>query len=416
MSVKSNTRKTLNKAMTLLASSILYAQIVAAQQASVPRIDELGWAKEISEKRNSDYDQVNIGAKVLLLRPQYRKAYLQTDNLESFIKNHYSASEQSSDQKWADEQRQMLATMRTKNEKNLRPANYSERFFVGYLNNNFKGSSGTVCYKVFLELKDPLKDLTPDTYVEFAKYLSDKGFIGDSKIPLTPGQTRFYYNNIVIHAASMEHALYAEKLGQQFFADKLASTARGIDSYLTNEPQDWHHYLASNRGELPGLSHTTLQYLSYTVNDPWANGVTTANTKNAPATATATPSATATSTATSAASEAAPAAAAVGNTGLTSKQQRELDEAQRQADEILTRAKQAAAAYDAKADQTAREMQQTPGVGKGTWYKSAYSDSAIQSATQDMRDQSKYAMERAEREAADIIKRARMRAGLPADN
>ena len=395
-------KKIIVRSALLLMLLCAPAHTVNAQQSAIPRIDELSWAKEIGEKRHDDYNQVQKGAKVLLLRPQFRNAYLQSGDLEGFISQHYTSSEQMADEKWADEQRRMLASMRLKNEKNLQPANYAEQFFVGYRNNDFRGRADNVCYKVFMELKDPLRDLTPSEYVRFAQYLSDKGFIGDSKIPLAHGQIRFQYNNVIIHAASMEHALYAEKLGREFFGSKLAGTARGIDSYITSEPQDWHHYLASNKGELNGLSYATIQYLNYVVKNPYAEATSSSGQSSSPP-------------ATSSGVINSPSASATSN-GLTNRQQQDLAEAQRQADEIIDRAKQQAAVYDTQAARTVRDMQHTPAVGRGSFGQTAYSDSAIQSATQEMRDQSKYVLERAQREAADIMRRARLRAGLPADN
>jgi hypothetical protein len=395
-------------ALLLLLSSILPSGFAQQSSISIPRIDELSWAKLVNEKRHSDYDDVQTGARVLLLRPQFRNAYLQSGDIDTFIKQHYTTSAESADEKWADEQRQMLATVHMKSAKSLSPANYSEKFWVGYRNNDFRGRAGNVCYKVFLELKDPLKDLTPSQYVRFAEYLSAKGFVGDSKIPVAYGQLRFQYNNVIIHAASMEHALYAESLGKEFFGNKLAGTARGIDSYLTSEPQDWHHYLASNKGELNGLSYETNQYLNYTVKDPWTGGAGAPQGQNNPRGAAGAGSAST--------QQNASASHAATTNALTSRQQQDLDDAQRQADEILARAKQQAATYDSQAARTARDMQHTPAAGRGSFGRTAYSDEAIQSATQEMRDQSNYVLERAEREAADVMRRARLRAGLPVDN
>jgi hypothetical protein len=282
----------------------------------------------------------------------------------------------------------MIEQVRAQLPKNLQVAGYDPAYFVGYLNNGFHGIRTSVGYKVFFELRDAIKDLSPATYLQFAEFLSEKGFVGDSKIPLGAGQVRFQYNNVIVHAASLEHALYAEKLGIQFFGNKLAHTGRGIDSYIGDQPQDWHHYLASKRGNINDLSFTTTQYLTF------ATGASpTSATQTTPA----------------------------GHTGaqplnLSTQQKADLAEAQRRADEIITNAKRDAAQYDAQADRIVRDMNGVQAVGRGSNGRGAYSDSAIEAATHDLREQSKYALERGLRESAEVLRLAKLRAGLPTSN
>jgi hypothetical protein len=348
-------------------------------------VDELQWVRQVQTSRPSVFDDVDGASQVLSLKPQYRQGYFASASLDSFIKQHYTVSEQAADQRWSEEHRQMIARMSGNPQKNLQVAGYDSRFFAGYTNNGFRGTRAPVCYKVFFEFTDPISDLTPALYLKFAEYLSEQGFHGDSKVPLAPGQARFHYNNLIVHAANLQHALYAEELGIRFFGGKLARTGRGIDSYTNQEPLDWHHFLAANKGSLNGLPPVTIQYLNFA---PSLNAdVANAGMRN---------NVTASQSATS-----------------STRQIEDLADAQKQADEIINHAKREAANYDAQADRIIQEMRATPAAGRGAWGRTAYNDSAIEAATHDLRERSKFALERGQREAAELIKRARVRAGLP---
>ena len=362
---------------------VLLALWLAPVAAAPERIDEVEWTRQVFSKQPALFDQPENAARVLMLKPQYRASYLGFPNLDDFLKQYYSVGQQSADAKWSVEQREMSARMRSSLPKNVQVAGYDPQYFVGYLDNGFHGIRETIGYKVFFELKDATSELTPQVYLEFAEFLGNKGFVGDSKIPLTPGQARFNYNNVIVHAASLEHALYAEKLGVQFFGEKLSHTARGIDSYMGAEPADWHHFLAGRKGSLDGLPPATVQYLTYA------------------------------SAGASAKSAAMDTRTGSSQANLTIQQQADLAEAQRQADEIMNNAKREAANYDAQADRIVQDMKGVPAVGRGSYGRSAYNDASIEAATHDLREHSKYALERGQREAGELLRRARVRAGLP---
>lgn len=94
-------------------------------------------------------------------------------------------------------------------------------------------------FKVFFEFKDPQSSLTPEIYRAFARRLSREGFQGDFKIPVISGWIRFNWNNVVVHATSLESARIAEKVGLQTFEGRLSSYSRGIDF---RQPEDFKVY------------------------------------------------------------------------------------------------------------------------------------------------------------------------------
>lgn len=123
-------------------------------------------------------------------------------------------------------------------------------------------------YKIFLDFKEPVKDLTAGSYLQFVDEISQKGFAGDSKVPMTPGAVRFNYNNVIVHAASPESAKIAERVARQLFGDKLAHTARGIDVMKARlqdrsaKGLDWHAFLSRNT-DLNELSPKALKFVRY---------------------------------------------------------------------------------------------------------------------------------------------------------
>lgn len=185
----------------------------------------------------------------LVIRPRYRDELLGSETTyEGLVARDYSAAQRSSDAAWAerlrDAQRSLPATP------TLRPAGYPIEAYVGYR----VGPKGPlvdpigVTYKVFFELDDFQTALAPDRYVAFSRALEQAGFVGDSKIDLRPGQVRFQYNNVIVHAPSVEMAECAEAIGLAYFGGQVLHVARGVDA----DGLDWHHFLLTGRfGQLP---------------------------------------------------------------------------------------------------------------------------------------------------------------------
>jgi hypothetical protein len=117
--------------------------------------------------------------------------------------------------------------------------------------------------QIFFEFKNATTDLTPQAYIDFVEALSNAGFVGDSKIPLSPGSIRFHYNNVIVHAVSRAQALLAEQFGSRYWGGKLENIGRGVDVEQGQRNYDWHHYLCANGGDLNNLSRETLDYLYY---------------------------------------------------------------------------------------------------------------------------------------------------------
>jgi hypothetical protein len=204
-----------------------------------------------------------------MLKSQYRLAYMSGANADSIIGSSYSIGQQEQDAAWVASQQNAERSFVSHGSPPIHVAGYAINAFVGY-----KCGTGRMIdedgfsYKVFLDFKEPAKDLTADSYLQFVDQLSKQGFAGDSKIPMTPGAVRFNYNNVIVHAASPESAKIAERVARQLFGEKLAQSGRGIDVMKarlqdrTAKGIDWHAFLSTHT-DLTDLSPKALKFVRY---------------------------------------------------------------------------------------------------------------------------------------------------------
>jgi tetratricopeptide (TPR) repeat protein len=89
------------------------------------------------------------------------------------------------------------------------------------------------------------------------------------------------------------------------------------------------------------------------------------------------------------------------------KADRELAEAKTQAEAIIAESKRHAAEFDQRAKQMTDEMKHVM-VGK-QFARPAYSQDQLNAATADLRQQSKYTLDRGKKEAQDLLDRAQLR-------
>lgn len=207
----------------------------------------------------------------LVIRPQFRDQILfhKPDTYQTIMTRQYSMEERASDVAWVKALQQ--AQLQFQSDASVYPAGYPIQAFVGYkVGPNVPiHDQGGLDYKVFFEFADFQKTLSPSAYAGFARYLSQLGFQGDSKIPLQPGQARFQYNNLIVHAPSIPLAQCAEAAGIAYFGRQaIAHIARGVDVGLApgGKPTDWHHFLLT--GGFGGLPGSVQDYVRYRTPNP----------------------------------------------------------------------------------------------------------------------------------------------------
>jgi hypothetical protein len=269
------------------------AGIVASKSINVPRIDEIAYWRQV--KRMSLDGEARTQA--LRLKPKFRadvlSGRLAIDQLP------YSKTDRSIDEKWIQAHQQMERDFQQQADQTISVAGYDINQFVGYRcgKNNWNAyDDDGICYKVYFDFKDAARDLSPQLYFEFMQKLDKAGFIGDSKVSMTPGSIRFFYNNIIVHTGTPESAKLAEQIGLAFFGSRLEYYATGVDVQQTkrtvdrgpvlargagindkhprreillpnlkpatrwSNPIDWHHYL-SETDDLSRLSPRALQFV-----------------------------------------------------------------------------------------------------------------------------------------------------------
>jgi tetratricopeptide (TPR) repeat protein len=231
--------------------------VSASPTWNVPRIDELRYWHQIDSV-------VSQGERhsALMLKPKYRQELLSGPNKLSSIMSNYSDGDRAIEERWVAAHQAAMQSFRQQPDLPVKVAGYNPNQFVGYR----CGGAGRImdqdgiCYKVFFEFDDAVRDLTPELYLQFAKELAKAGFNGDSKIGMGPGYTKFYYNNIIVHAPDPETARIAEQVGLHLFGSRLVHYAHGVD-VLRPTPQDWHEFLATS-SDLSRLSQRALLYVT----------------------------------------------------------------------------------------------------------------------------------------------------------
>ncbi len=279
-------------ALLLIAGLLNSCTSLKHEESSVARMDQIQYAKDLKSKRPELFK--DICKPNLILKSQYRKSVLfEKESNDSIRKKNYTDALKKVDTEWADSHRSFIKEIskvigdmhyHTKDEKNkdnkavLRVGSYYDpKEYVGYYIGPASYKSGIntlvhpfmnitgIGYKVFFEIQTFTEHLTPNDFYNFAKALHEENFRGDLKIPMALGKMRYFFNNIVIHAQSLEDALIAERVGLKFFNQKLASTGRGadVDENLNGkvEGMDWSEFLCNrNVDQLPGDVQNYLFY------------------------------------------------------------------------------------------------------------------------------------------------------------
>lgn len=237
--------------------------------APVPHLDEPAWLDELAARRpdllTTPTGSVSDPAwQALVVRPRYRPELLGSERLTyaMIVAREYTEAQRVSDARWAQSLRDAQAAFPPGPA--VAVAGYDPRAYVGYRVGPATRpvrSGPIVSYKAFFELTDFQASLSADRYAGFVDRLAALGFRGDSKIDLRPGQVRFQYNNLIVHAPSMEMARCAEAAGLEHFGRELAHTARGVDALVDGEPTNWHHFLLTGRyHELPAAVRDFVEY------------------------------------------------------------------------------------------------------------------------------------------------------------
>jgi tetratricopeptide (TPR) repeat protein len=233
--------------------------------SDVPRIDELAYWRQL--KNVSDRQELH---QALMLKPQYRAEYLSGRSIVSDImQKHYFDSDKAADERWIASHQSLERSFKTEIDPPVAVAGYGIQQFVGYRSGSgrFYDKDG-ICYKVFFDFTDPTRDLTPELYLQFVRALAKAGFVGDSKVAMTPGFVRFNYNDIIVHAGSPANARLAERVGLNILKGRLAHRARGVDVMQSgdgahwSDPIDWHNFLSTS-SDLSRLSPTALKWVNY---------------------------------------------------------------------------------------------------------------------------------------------------------
>ncbi len=236
--------------------------------APPPVLDQPRWLADLTAARpdlmRQHHGSVRDPAwQALVVRPRYRPELLADPTLtyEDLVAREYTPADRAEDAAWAQSLRDAQAASTPT--ANVAPGGYDLLSYASYrVGPPMRPASDTILdYKVFFEIADPPRTLTPDAYAAFTARLDAAGFQGDSKIDLRPGQTRFQYNDVIVHAPSIAMALCAEAVGIAAFSPRVEHVARGVDVRVDGKPTDWHHFLLTGRfGELPAVVRDFVGY------------------------------------------------------------------------------------------------------------------------------------------------------------
>lgn len=232
-------------------------------------LDQQAYHQQLVERRpelmTQHGDSVRDPAwQALVIRPGWREEILSTNaTYRTILDREYTSDLRASDAAWAESlragQRSFAGT------DTLSAAGYPIEVYVGYKVGSRAATRDAAGYtfKVFFELVDFQRALTPERYLEFSRALVRAGFQGDSKIDLRPGQVRFQYNNVIVHAPSAAMAECGEAVGLAFFGKEIAHIARGVDAPPGpgETATDWHHYLL--RGGFSRLTEMVRDFVAY---------------------------------------------------------------------------------------------------------------------------------------------------------
>lgn len=280
------------KSLTVAALALQTLSSFAVSAEVVPQVDQLAYAARLRRERPDLWlRRADHCKNELILKPIYRDQVLQRGaDFETIAKREYTAEKQAADRRWADSHRLAAETQRIEIDAELKrqgldPAdrkdskvrdaqarlpffvkNYSPERYVGYgigpAAFEAPPAGEYVRYKVYLEFKSAVDDLSPEAYLAFMKELGKAGYQGDSKVQLWPGVARFKFNNIVLHARGKADAYIAERVGHRVFRGKLASTGRGLDVDTDDEDGfDWSQFVCV--GDVTRLPKEALEFVTY---------------------------------------------------------------------------------------------------------------------------------------------------------
>jgi hypothetical protein len=215
---------------------------------AVPILDQVEWWIDLTMERPQLADQY-VGRiddpawQALVIRPRYRLELITPpfETYESIVAREYGPDERAADRLWAEglQAAEIEAEPDAAMRRIGRPAYAEFRIGPPVRTRDARGFT----YKAFFEVDDFLVSLGPDRVTGFARALDAAGFVGGFIIDLRPGQVRFQYNNVIVHAPTMAMADCALATGLSYFASDLLHVGRGIDATKPERSLDWHHFL-----------------------------------------------------------------------------------------------------------------------------------------------------------------------------
>jgi hypothetical protein len=281
----------LSLVVTMLVGCAAHGSVVHDQpddrSKSVYRVDQLTYLRNLADRRPDLLKDPQIGYQAMMLRPAYRAELLSTSETPaSLVAAHYTQSMRDLDAAWVGSQQAAEQALAADIQRALdnagvpdRPAvlarfpvkaaAYNIKDYVGYFPNagGKIWDSHNLVWLVYFCFHDAQTGFTPDHFRGYMQALAAAGFHGDAKIPVLPGQVRFQYNNLIVHAHSEVDARLAEKIGLDYFGASLSCTGRGLDVGDPNRTNGengvvWSTYLL-NGGTLDQLPAAAAAYVQY---------------------------------------------------------------------------------------------------------------------------------------------------------
>lgn len=238
--------------------------LLASRAATVPIVEEREWWQQLSARRPELAAQHSGTMRdpaywALVIKPKYREELLSDPaaTWDTIVLREDTEALKQRDEEWADALRAFARTIQPS--PTLR-GGAGERSTGYAVRGGATFDAAGLHYKVFFDFSDFTRSLTGERVLGFAKELERRGFVGDFKIGLT-ADTRFIYNQIIVHAPSIAMGLCVENVGLTWFAGELDHVARGLDVTVDGSPNDWHHFLLLDRWtEVPAAA---AEYVAY---------------------------------------------------------------------------------------------------------------------------------------------------------
>jgi hypothetical protein len=240
--------------------------LLSCGRALPPALDEPAYLAELQAQRPDLVVQHQGSVRdpawqALVIRPRFRAELLAGNDrtYETIVAREYTDAERASDASWAQSLRD--AELAFDPTDRVARGGYDTRAYASYRQGDAARDADGFDYKAFFELADFHTSLSAARYAGFAERLGAVGFRGDSKIDLRPGAVRFEYNDVIVHAPSIDLARCAEAVGIAWFGAAIEHIARGVDPPPAGKPLDWHHFLLTGGfGQLPAAVRDFVQY------------------------------------------------------------------------------------------------------------------------------------------------------------